>query len=103
MRTSYAVFCLKLLVLIHSSPKRRSAGLAYGVGDSDAAGVPAGAGDDPDLDLTSVTGRTTDKDVFGHLGVAELSSGPSALPVFTGHRDAGRIGEGEVALCRHRL
>lgn len=65
------------------------------VGDSDAAVGPAGAGDDPDLDLTSVTGRTTDKDVFGHLGVAELSSGPSALPVFTGHRFEYEFSVGE--------
>lgn len=65
------------------------------VGDSDAAVGPAGAGDDPDLDLVSVTGRTTGKDVFGHLGVAELSSGPSALPVFTGHRFEYEFSVGE--------
>jgi hypothetical protein len=54
-------------------------------GDSDAAVGPAGSGDDSDLDLLSVTGRTTSTVLAGHLGVAELSSGPS-LPMFTGHR-----------------
>ena len=54
-------------------------------GDSAAAIGPAGSGDDPDLDLRSVTGRTTDTTFSGHLGVTELSSGPS-FPTFTGHR-----------------
>lgn len=54
-------------------------------GDSDAAVGPAGSGDDPDLDLRSVTGRTTASTISGHLGVTELSSSPS-LPMFTGHR-----------------
>jgi hypothetical protein len=54
-------------------------------GDSNAAVGPAGSGDDPDLDLRSVTGRTTDTTIAGHLAVTELSDGPS-LPMFTGHR-----------------
>lgn len=57
-------------------------------GFADAAGDarPGGqAPNDPDLDLLSVTGRTSDAMLFGHLQVDKLAARPS-FPAFTGHR-----------------
>jgi hypothetical protein len=66
-------------------PAAGCVGFTDPAGDSDAAVGPAGAGDDPDVDLLSVTGRTTTKAVAGHLAVSALGAGPS-FPAFTGHR-----------------
>lgn len=69
-------------------------GFADEEGDANAAIGPAGSGDDADLDLVSVTGRTTPKLLAGHLAVAELSSGPS-FPAFSGHRFHYQFAVGE--------
>lgn len=66
-------------------PAQGCLGFADEVGDSNAAVGPAGFGDDPDLDLVSVTGNTTATTLSGHLGVAELGTAPSR-PGFSGHR-----------------
>ena len=72
-------------------------GFADEEGDSDAAVGPAGSGDDPDLDLVSVTGRSTSKVIAGHLGVAQLGSGPS-IPVFSGHRFQYEFAVGDLVV-----
>ena len=60
-------------------------GFADAEKDSNAAAGPISRGNDPDVDIVSVTGRTTDAVLAGHIGVAKLGTKPS-FPAFTGHR-----------------
>ena len=58
----------------------------FGFEDPKGDARPSGqAPNDPDLDILSVTGRTTDEDLAGHLRIDRLAARPS-LPVFSGHR-----------------
>lgn len=66
-------------------PAKGCVGSADKAGDSNAAVGPLGAGNDPDLDIISVTGRTTETELAGHLGITKLGKSPSKTG-FTGHR-----------------
>lgn len=58
----------------------------FGFEDPKGDARPGGqAPNDPDLDILSVTGRTTPTSLSGHLRIDKLAAKP-ALPVFSGHR-----------------
>lgn len=54
-------------------------------GDARPSAGPASPGNDPDLDIVAVTGRTTKDAVAGHLQIDKLAGKPS-FPGFSGHR-----------------
>lgn len=60
-------------------------GLTDAKGDAKPSAGPASPGNDPDLDLLAVTGRTTRDVVAGHLQIDKLAAKPT-FPGFSGHR-----------------
>ena len=64
-------------------PAEGCVGFADAAGDARPSLGPVPFGNDPDLDLLSVTGRTTEDTVSGHLGIDELGRPRSP---FSGHR-----------------
>lgn len=60
-------------------------GFADAKGDAKPSAGPASPGNDPDLDIVGVTGRTTKTLVAAHLQIDKLAGKPS-FPAFSGHR-----------------
>lgn len=73
----------------------------FGFDDPKGDARPSGqAPNDPDLDILSVTGRSTDAVLAGHLRIDKLGTRP-ALPVFSGHRFEYQFNAGQkVVLLR---
>lgn len=75
----------------------------FGFTDAKGDARPGGAvspGNDPDLDILAVTGRTSPTALAGHLQIDKLGTRPS-FPAFTGHRFEYQFNVGDkVVLLR---